>query len=225
MTRPGSGSGSACSSAISDRAWYRDARAAVHAGRADGFDLFLRQLGGGEAAAAFPKALELLIFVRPDEVAGDLAVARHGDGLALGAHPVAAEIAGELGSRDSLGRIHGSLSFPPYVRDSRGLRKSRKLRDPRRFSTNSTFRPRQLSKLALPAAEPEHADEDRQHGQRCADAEVVPEADRSPCAARLLDHDQVGDRAEHGEIAGERGCHGDREPGALAGPAARRRTA
>src|ERR1700680_4038776 len=69
----------------------------VHAARADGFDLLLGQLGGGEAAAPFPEAPELLIFVRPDEVAGDLAVARHGDGLALSAHSIAAEIAGELG--------------------------------------------------------------------------------------------------------------------------------
>src|SRR5208282_3209500 len=36
--------------------------------------------------------------------------------------------AGELSSRDSLGRIHGSLSFPPYIRDLRELCKSRKLR-------------------------------------------------------------------------------------------------
>jgi hypothetical protein len=83
----------------------------VHAGRTDGSDLFLRQLGGGEASAALLEALELLIFVRADEVAGDLPMARHGNGLALGAHPVAAEIAGELRSRDSLGRIHRPLSI------------------------------------------------------------------------------------------------------------------
>jgi hypothetical protein len=46
----------------------------IHARRADCFDFFLRQIGGGEAAAAFAEALELLIFVRADEVAGDLAV-------------------------------------------------------------------------------------------------------------------------------------------------------
>jgi hypothetical protein len=77
-------------------------------GRTDRLDLLLRQLGGGEAAAAFQEALELLILVGADEVAGDLAVARDGDGLALGPHPVSAEIAGELGSRGGLGGVHGS---------------------------------------------------------------------------------------------------------------------
>src|SRR6266849_5123023 len=75
----------------------------------------------GVCRASMPDAPELLIFVRPDEVAGDLAVARHGDGLALGAHPVAAEIAGELRSRDGLGRVHRSLSIPPNIHNSRDL--------------------------------------------------------------------------------------------------------
>ena len=130
MTRPGSGLGIGMPLRYFGSSMVVEMRVpCVHAGRADRPDLFLRQLGGGEAAAAFPEALELLIFVRADEVAGDLAVARHGDGLALGAHPVAAEIAGKLGSRDSFGRIHGSLSFTPNIRNSRELCKSRKLRN------------------------------------------------------------------------------------------------
>jgi hypothetical protein len=42
----------------------------IHAGATDRFDLFLRQLGPGEAAAAFAEALELLIFIGTDEIAG-----------------------------------------------------------------------------------------------------------------------------------------------------------
>jgi hypothetical protein len=58
------------------------------------------------------KRFELLIFVRADEVAGDLAVAGDGDRFTLRAHSVAAEIAGEFGSRDGLGRVHGSSLSP-----------------------------------------------------------------------------------------------------------------
>ena len=56
----------------------------IHAGGADCLYLLFGKLGSREAAPAFPKALELLIFLGADEVAGDPAVARYGDGLALG---------------------------------------------------------------------------------------------------------------------------------------------
>jgi hypothetical protein len=46
----------------------------IHVRGADRLDLLFGQLGGRKAAAAFAEALELLIFVRADEVAGDLAV-------------------------------------------------------------------------------------------------------------------------------------------------------
>src|SRR6516162_2022644 len=91
--------------------------ARVHARRADGFNLFLRQLSAGKAAAGFAETPELLIFVRADEVAGDLAVAGNGNGLALRAHAVPAEVAGELGGRDGFWGIHASsLSENQYTR-------------------------------------------------------------------------------------------------------------
>src|SRR5271157_557084 len=70
----------------------------IHARRADGPDLFIRKLRSGEAVPGFPEAPEFLVFIRADEVAGDLAVARDGDGCALGLHPVATEVPGELGA-------------------------------------------------------------------------------------------------------------------------------
>jgi hypothetical protein len=39
-----------------------------------------------------------------------------------------------------------------------------------------------------------------------------------------LHHDQIGNRTADGEIAGERGRHGDHLPGGDAGPAGRART-
>ena len=51
----------------------------IHARGADPFDPLLGQ-GRGECAAAFAEALELLVFVRADEVAHDLAVAGWGRG-------------------------------------------------------------------------------------------------------------------------------------------------
>jgi hypothetical protein len=54
-----------------------------HARGADPFDPLLGQLGRGECAAAFAEALELLVFVRADEVAHDLAVAGDGHRFAL----------------------------------------------------------------------------------------------------------------------------------------------
>lgn len=89
----------------------------IHARGTNRFDVLLGQLGGGEAAAAFAKAFKLLVFVWVNEIAGDLAVARNGDGFTLSAHPIAAEVAGELGSRDSFGGVHeSSLSMGPiYV--------------------------------------------------------------------------------------------------------------
>src|SRR6516162_6468821 len=97
----------------------------VHARAADRFDLFLRQLGGRKTAPAFAETLELLIFVGTDKVAGDLPVARDGDWLALRPHAIAAKVAGELGSRDGIGRVHGSSLSPANIRDLRKKRKSR----------------------------------------------------------------------------------------------------
>jgi hypothetical protein len=57
-----------------------------HARGADPFDPLLGQLGRGECAAAFAEALELLVFVRADEVAHDLAVAGDGHRFALRTH-------------------------------------------------------------------------------------------------------------------------------------------
>jgi len=54
----------------------------VHAGRVDRLGL-LSGSRRSQNSTAFPEAPELLIFVRADEVAGDLAVAGHSDGLAL----------------------------------------------------------------------------------------------------------------------------------------------
>ena len=85
--------------------------ARIHARGANCLKLILGKLGSGKAAAAVAKTLELLIFIRADEIAGDLAVARHGNRLTLRAHAVAAEVAGEFGSRDGFGRVHGDLSF------------------------------------------------------------------------------------------------------------------
>src|SRR5262249_2287678 len=107
----------------------------IHARSADCFDLLLRQLGGGKAAAAFAEALELLIFVGADEVTGDLAVTRNGNRLALRAHAVAAEITGELGSRDGFGRIHGSSPLSANICQLRKTRKLRKSRARRRVSS------------------------------------------------------------------------------------------
>jgi hypothetical protein len=60
--------------------------------------------------------------------------------------------------------------------------------------------------LAASAAEPENPDAERQEGERCSHLEIIPEADfhLSSCA---LNHDEVGDRAEHGEITGKRRRH------------------
>jgi integrase len=58
--------------------------ARIHARAAYCFKLLLGQLRSGEAAAAFAKALELLIFIGTDEIAGDLAVARDGNRLTAG---------------------------------------------------------------------------------------------------------------------------------------------
>jgi hypothetical protein len=81
MTRPGSGVGNRHEPPLCGVEHFVERNVpAVHARRADRVDLFLRQPGGGEAAAVFAEALELLIFVSGDEVAGDLAVARYGTG-------------------------------------------------------------------------------------------------------------------------------------------------
>src|ERR1700740_1658431 len=56
----------------------------IHARAAYCFKLLLGQLRSSEAAAAFAKALELLIFIGTDEIAGDLAVSRDGNRLTAG---------------------------------------------------------------------------------------------------------------------------------------------
>ena len=43
---------------------------------------------------------------------------------------------------------------------------------------------------------PKRSDHQRDHGQRRADAEIVPEADHDPACRGLLHHDQIGDRAQ-----------------------------
>src|SRR5271156_5634315 len=68
----------------------------IDARRGDGGDFLLRQLARVEAATIILEPQKILILVRRDEIAGDRAMARHRNRLALGQHAVAAEIAGEL---------------------------------------------------------------------------------------------------------------------------------
>src|ERR1700682_5414925 len=63
--------------------------------------------------------------------------------------------------------------------------------------------------------QPPNADEDRDQGQRRPELEIGPEADLDPRLAGALDDDEVGDRAEDREIAGERRRHGEGEPGGM----------
>lgn len=79
--------------------------ARVHAGGTDRCCFLVGQVGGGEAAALGLKALERLILVGGDEVAGDAAMAGDGHRLPLCHHAVMAEITGEFGRRDR--RCHG----------------------------------------------------------------------------------------------------------------------
>jgi hypothetical protein len=51
--------------------------------------------------------------------------------------------------------------------------------------------------------QPQRSDREGEDGQRRANPEIVPEADLDPARRRPLHDDQVGDRAEHREIAGQ----------------------
>src|SRR5580698_4403618 len=64
----------------------------VHAGGADRFDLLIGQFRRCKAAAALFEALEFLVFLGREEIAGDRTIARYGDGRALREHAIAAEI-------------------------------------------------------------------------------------------------------------------------------------
>lgn len=99
--------------------------ARMHSGSADRFDLFLRQLSRREAPAAVAISLELLVLVRTDEIAGDLAMAGNRDWMTLSAHPVAAKITRELRRRYGLCRSH-DVTTGIEKRVLRNLRKSRK---------------------------------------------------------------------------------------------------
>ncbi len=118
----------------------------IHAGRADRLHLRLGQTGCGKASAALLEALERRIFVRPDEVPGDLIVARNGHGCALRLHTIATEIAGELGGRN--GGCHARIPFIPVL-PTHNSRKMRKLREscvpPRRRVTPAPTESRRKS--------------------------------------------------------------------------------
>src|SRR5665213_1472548 len=61
-------------------------------------------------------------------------------------------------------------------------------------------------------AQPPHAERDGDDCHRRADAEMVPEIDDDAVPLCALHDDEVGDRAQDGEIAGERRSHGEGEP-------------
>ena len=56
-----------------------------------------------------------------------------------------------------------------------------------------------------------HSNGNGEHRQRRADLEVIPKA-YVYFVARLLHHDEVGDRADNGQIARQRGGHSQRQP-------------
>src|SRR5436305_1719508 len=56
------------------------------------------------------------------------------------------------------------------------------------------------------------ADERRREGQRQADAEILAERDRRAFLLRRLGDDQVRDRADDRQVAGEGRAHREREP-------------
>src|SRR6476646_1875701 len=63
--------------------------------------------------------------------------------------------------------------------------------------------------------EDEPPDGERENGQGHADPRVLHEADLHAPLARGLGHDEVGDGAEQGEVARQRGRHGENQPGAV----------
>src|SRR6266478_5880503 len=58
----------------------------------------------------------------------------------------------------------------------------------------------------------EPADQQGRHRHRHPDLAVLEEADLDAGAPRLLDHDEVGDRAQDGEVARQGGGHREQEP-------------
>jgi hypothetical protein len=72
----------------------------IHPRGCNGLDLFRWQFSGRKASSMFLEATELLIFIRPYEISGDLAMTGHGDRLTLREHSVATEIAGKFRCRD-----------------------------------------------------------------------------------------------------------------------------
>ncbi len=79
-----------------------------HARRGDAFGFFVGQLCRKEAPAHAFELVQLLVFVRRNEIAGERAVARHGNRLALRQQLVAAEVAGELGGWNGVSHVHAS---------------------------------------------------------------------------------------------------------------------
>lgn len=60
--------------------------------------------------------------------------------------------------------------------------------------------------------QPPESERDRREGERRADLEIGPEAYSHAERARPLDDDEIGDRADEREIAGESRSHGDDQP-------------
>ena len=87
--------------------------AGVHARGSDPFDFLVQQLGSLKPAAQAFEFLQLLIFVRRDEVAGERTITRNGNRLTLRQHFIATEVAGELGGRNGISHIHASSLSPP----------------------------------------------------------------------------------------------------------------
>jgi hypothetical protein len=81
----------------------------IHTRLGDRLDLFVRKFLGCEAVALVLEALESLVVIWPDKIAGDLAMARNGHGFSLSLHPITAKISSKLGRR--YGRCHVNGSF------------------------------------------------------------------------------------------------------------------
>ena len=76
-------------------------------------------------------------------------------------------------------------------------------------------KPRGGRRRPLPPHQPAGSRRERDDRQRRADLEIGPEADRHALRAGAFGDDEIGDRSEQGEIAGQRRAHRDHEPGAL----------
>src|SRR5271156_32372 len=106
--------------------------ALVHARRRDAFGFLVRQFRGLESPAHALELAQLLILMRRDEIAGERAVARNRNRLALRLHLVAAEVTSELGGRNGVSHVHASLSFTMriirYLREECNIRALLRLR-------------------------------------------------------------------------------------------------